>query len=478
LDGSCAHPGIPILRQLAVRFQAVDPILVLGIAVVLLLPIARRVRQRRFDPFEPIVLFAAAYSVMFVVRPAAMLAEEALVYTGPRATLDVSATFTEMLAIALLGAVSFVVAYELAPRRAERRTATILGPGFETGRATLLAVGLAVVGVGTFAGFLASTGGIATLEAIFRSGREAGLESAIEANRYLWQAFFVLVPAAVILLAIGSTEHRPAVVAVALISIAIFLLREIPLGARISLLPLIGGLFVLYYLSRSSRPSLRTLIVLVLLAVFASAFLSDVRARTTRGETVIETFVRAVQPSRLAESVLLGPDSEMAPTFAAALTVIPESLGHSYGKTIFGDLVVRPIPRPLWEGKPQPPRDRLVATLWPSEHAARAINPEFSVLLYLYWDFGLIGVAIGLALAGVGCRALYRYLSDRKTDTSAQVLYALALWFVVIGLRNGPVDTLIVGAFVVAPAWLVFRFARLPSRGAANKHLSREGVAA
>jgi len=291
-----------------------------------------------------------------------MLAKDAVSYTGPRTTLDVSATFTEMLAIALLGAVSFVAAYELVLRRADRHTATVAGPDLDFGRATLLAIGLAALGIGS-------------------------------------------------------------------------------------------------------------------LAVFASAFLSDLRARTTRGETVTETFSRAASPSRLADSVLLGPDSEMAPTFAAALTVIPESLGHSYGKTIFGDLVVRPIPRPLWEGKPEPPRERLVATLWRSEREAGAINPEFSVLLYPYWDFGLIGVAIGLALAGAGCRVFYRYLGDRETETSAQVLYALAIWFVVIGLRNSPVDTLILAVFIVAPAWVVFRFARRDRGGIPNQPLPREGGA-
>jgi hypothetical protein len=457
-----------------VSSDLVDAVLVAAIAVVLLVPIAHRASRRRFDPFEPLVLFAVAYGVMFVARPAAMLAEDAVTYTGPRATLDVSGTFTEMLAIALLGAVSFVASYELVPR-AGRYTATVARARLDFGRATLLAIGLGVVGIGSFGVFLAYADGISALEAILRSGRQAGLDSAIEANRYLWQAFFVLVPAAVVLLALGSSERRPAVVAVALMLIVIFLLRAIPLGARISLLPLVGGLFVLRYLRRSSRPSFPTLVLLLLLAVFASALLSDLRARTTRGETVIETFERAASPGRLADSVLLGPDSEMAPTFAAALSVIPEALGHSYGKTIFGDLVVRPIPRPLWEGKPQPPRERLIATLWPSEHQAGEINPEFSVLLYLYWDFGLVGVAIGLGLAGMGCRALYRYLSDRETDPSAQVLYSLGLWFVVIGLRNSPVDTLILAAFMVAPAWVVFRFARLPSGGAANPTLPRAG---
>jgi hypothetical protein len=462
------------VRQIGVSSELVDAILVLAIGAVLVLPIAPRVRRRRFDPFEPIVLFAAAYGVMFVVRPAAMLAKGAIFYMGPRTTLDVSATFTEVLVIALLGAVSFVGAYELMLRRTARHTESAVGPAFYFSRTTLLAIGLAAVGIASFAGFLASVDGIATLEAIFKSGREAGLDPAIEANRYLWQAYYLLVPAAVVLLGVGWTERRRALILAALVLISIFLLREIPLGARISLLPLIGAVFVLHYLCRSSRPSARTLIALVLLAVFASAFLSDLRARTTRGETAIQTIERAASPSRLADSVLLGPDTEMAATFAAALRVIPESLDHSYGKTIFGDLVVRPIPRPLWEGKPQPPRVRLVATLWPAEHDAGAINPEFSLLLYLYWDFGVIGVAAGLALGGVGCAALSRYLAKRNADTSAQVVYALALWFVVIGLRNGPVDTLVLAAYIVAPAWLAFRVARRPSRGAGKRTLQQE----
>ena len=90
----------------------------------------------------------------------------------------------------------------------------------------------------------------------------------------------------------------------------------------------------------------------------------------------------------------------------------------------------------------------------------------------------MIGVAIGLALAGVGCRAFYRYLGDRETETSAQVLYALAIWFVVIGLRNSPVDTLILAVFTVAPAWVVFRFARRNRVAIPNQPLPREGRAA
>jgi hypothetical protein len=55
------------------------------------------------------------------------------------------------------------------------------------------------------------------------------------------------------------------------------------------------------------------------------------------------------------------------------------------------------------------------------------------------------------------------------------VLYGLALWFVVIGLRNSPVDTLVLAAFIVAPAWVVFRLARPVRPHAASQTLPREG---
>jgi len=48
-------------------------------------------------------------------------------------------------------------------------------------------------------------------------------------------------------------------------------------------------------------------------------------------------------------------------------------------------------------------------------------------------------------------------------------LFALALWFVVIGLRDSPVDTFVRGMFVLAPVWLVFALAR-------SRLLARPGV--
>ena len=48
-----------------------------------------RIAQRRFDPFEPTVLFALAWGVMFVVRPLAMIAQSNYSYVRPTRTIAI-----------------------------------------------------------------------------------------------------------------------------------------------------------------------------------------------------------------------------------------------------------------------------------------------------------------------------------------------------------------------------------------------------
>jgi hypothetical protein len=442
-----------------------NALLVAAIAVALLGPLAFRAMAGRFDPFEPYTLFVVAYGVMFVVRPAAMLASGSLVYLGPSNDLDISETFTEMLVVALVGAVAFVVGYSSdAGRKLAERWPRGLREATDTRRLLFLAGLLAGLGLAAFLAVVASLDGLQTLEAIFRSGKSADIGEAVETYRYGWMSYLFLIPAAMVFLAVAlQTRSKALFVAFALLALLV-LLRGIPLGNRMMLLPLLGGIFVLVYVHRSARPSLVTVTAVAVLALFASAFLSDLRGRADRHETVAETVVRAASPSRVADSVVKGPDTEMAATLAAALTVIPERLSHTYGTTIFEDLVVRPIPRPLWSGKPQVPRNELKAVLWPREYANGTLNPEFSALLYFYWDFGLLGVVVGLAAYGVAARWLYEYFLRHREQLYAQVFYALAVWFVAIALRDSPVDTLMRAAFILAPLWVLFWLARSTAR--------------
>jgi hypothetical protein len=434
--------------------------LVAAIAVVLASPIIVRVARRRFDPFEPIVIGALAYGVMFVVRPASMLVSNHLAYDSPQRSTGVAPTFSEMLALALLGALAFVLGYELSLGR--RLAGRLADPHDIDGRRVVAAaLGAAGIAMLSFLLFLASSpSGFSTLTLIVH-GRSAELSETIASTSfYVWFSFLLLIPATFVLLAVGLERRSKLLLFAGVALTGVYLFRTIPLGDRTVLLPFVGGLLVLYYVRRSARPSLTAMLAIVAVALVGSSFLSDLRGRGTRNESVSQTIVRAVHPARIASPFTSGPDSEMAPVLAAAVSVIPERLPHTYGSTIFGDLVTRPVPRALWADKPDPPRDKLIARLWPVEAQDGAINPEFSALLYFYWDFGAPGVVVGLLLYGIGARLLFEYFIRHRFSLAIQVVYSLALWFLIIGLRDSPVDTAVLVMFIVFPAWLVFRLAQ------------------
>src|SRR5206468_3305411 len=121
-----------------------------------------------------------------------------------------------------------------------------------------------------------------------------------------------------------------------------------------------------------------------------------------------------------------------------------------------GDLFTRPIPRSLWGGKPLTPRDQVIEKLWPYLYSVHAANPEFTVLLSFYMDWGPLGALFGMAVIGVLARFLYSYFWANRRSVSVQVIFACALPFMVSAVRDMPVDTITRLSFVVLPAWLVF----------------------
>jgi hypothetical protein len=381
-------------------------------------------------------------------------------YATPASITDVSRGFDKMLILALLGAAGFVGGY-FSPvgRKVPRIGAANRAYNLDiVGRA---AIATAAVGAAALVAVLLQAGGWSGLGLIFR-GRTASFTAAIGSlSFYPWSAALVLVPAGLVLFALAC-ERRQKHLWGAFIAVAVFVgLRALPTGDRMVLLMFVGGVFVIFYLHRQRRPRVLTLVALGLAAIYLSAFLSDLRGRSTRHESVIATASNiGSRPGHVWTRVVSGPDSEMAPVLAAAVAVIPSHEPHTFGMTMLRDVIERPIPRALWSDKPHSARDRLISLLWPKDFARKSINPEFSILLYPYWDFGYLGVIVVLAAVGAGARILSNYGRFRTDDSLAQALFAASLWFVPVVLRDTPTEALVQAVFVIGPILGIMQLSR------------------
>jgi hypothetical protein len=424
-------------------------ILIAGLGFVLLMPLASRALQRRLDPFEPIVLFAAAYGAVFVVRPAAMLAGGELSFGD----VDLTSTLPLVGLLALVGAVGFLTGYEL-------RAGSVLARRLPPPRMIPTRGGV----IGSLV--LTALAGLAVAMLVMRFGhgflaeaRNEEVTTASSSSSYVWYASRLVVPAALCLIALAIRERNRRLSIGAALAAAASLLLTVPIGSRIFLLPLLGGIIVFAYVHRQRRPSVPTLVVLLVAAFVLSYAAVIVREPERRAHAGAE-FARLVkQPTEVFSLMLHRGDAEMAPVLAGALTVVPDRLGYRYGGATIGELFVRPIPRQLWPGKPKPAGEQIVESVWPE--LAGSFHPAFSPLMPLYWDFGVAGVFVGLALFGVLSRVLYEWFRRHADSFAAQLIFSAVIWYVVVGVRNEPVDTVVLASFVVLPLILIERLSAL-----------------
>jgi hypothetical protein len=437
-------------------------ILLVGCGVVLALPLVARIARRELDPFEPIVLFALAYGVMFVLRPAVMLAEDTTRFWG----VEFGETLPRALLLAFLGAVAFVCAYELTPG-SSRGAGAPTADRLDRSAATVAALAVGLVGLAAFVVLLPTSDPVEALRLVLGGRSEELRDIVLDSSTYLWYGSWMLAPAALVLTGLAlEARNRLSLWVCAAVALALTLLRTVPLGSRLVLLPLVGGLFVLAYVMRGKRPSTAVIALVAVLALSTSYAMLIVREPESRSDVAGEVNRLLRKPHALLYPLTRGEDAEMAAALSAALTVVPDELGYRFGGATLGDLVTRPVPRELWAGKPLPAREQVVERVWPQFYPG--LNPAFSPLLSFYWDLGLVGVVLGMAVFGLGARLLYAWFVARERALAAQLLFASSLWFVVIGIRNDPVDTAVFALFLVAPVMVIVAVSGRSGRRAAR----------
>jgi len=425
-------------------------------AAILVAPFAvRRFRGVSTDVFDPLIVFAVAYGVMFVLRPGYMLLTHTDYYVLAGVSVDISETFRQMQVLGVLGAAAFVVGYEAGfgvDRVPQWRTPAEPSSAGVAAAATVVAA----VGAAATVAFLASIGGP---QVLFAGRSEAYFEVLGGASKYLYYAPTLLIGAGLLYL-VAWVKDRKGIYLVGFAASSLLLLMvRAPVGSRLALFPLLAAPVLLLYLARGRRPRAWSVTVVAMIAVVASSVVLNSRTQNAREEGGIATAVRTViaDPLRAFAPLTEGQDAAIAPALAAALTVVPTEIGHTYGGATAGDLLSRAVPRAVWPEKPKPPRERVVEALFGKAYAQGLANPEFSLLFAWFLDWGWIGM-LALVPLGAAVRLAAEYGFHNSRNTLVMALFASSWPMFAASLRDTPVDSAVRAAFVVAPVAAVAMF--------------------
>jgi hypothetical protein len=135
------------------------------------------------------------------------------------------------------------------------------------------------------------------------------------------------------------------------------------------------------------------------------------------------------------------------------IQLIPESYPFVYHK-YFVYVVVRPVPRVFWPGKPVDPGFDL-----PTALGVEGVSYSYSVIGELYMSLGLIGVAFGGWFYG-RIAAMARDLLARGTTQGALVIYSIVVMALFSGMRS-ILELILVSYVVLAWVGLSHLFIRL-----------------
>lgn len=449
---TAAVTGLAAVVASTAGWAAPSVILALGVLAIAVIPLAARIRARRFDLLEPVVGGVLTLAVLFGVRPIAMVIDGDFVYRG----VDITPVFPFVVGLGLLAIAAFAAIYEAVARRLARQVEGSGEPPETLNRSAAYGyiVVLAVVSVLAFGVHLIILGGGNFIEG-FRLAVSGTTPEKLDAwggtTEYL-SVSPVLSASAAILLGI-VTRWRPTKLQL----IAIVLLVAYPAlvflmaGERRYILPCIGIPVVAWLLMTNRRPGWRTLLVVGTIGLYALAVLPFARSGGldgTRDRT--QAFIdNLAKPAVALERFVLGPDTSMVSALSREVQTLDEPGDFFYGRATVGDLLLAPVPHVLVPAKPQTARDEMLARTFggPCNVGLGGVCDDFSIVGTFYQDFWIVGVGVLMGVAGAWSALIWTRW--RRWPYRPALIILLAAWvvFVPIMFRAG---------FMPAMAWLLY----------------------
>jgi oligosaccharide repeat unit polymerase len=229
------------------------------------------------------------------------------------------------------------------------------------------------------------------------------------------------------------------------------------IGFRFRVVILVLAPAVYYYLKLRTRPGIFRIATGALAFALLIGGIGLLRSSFRAGERVDVQRV-----SLEATQANFVNDLDIYQPYLAMIDVFPKEHDYLWGSS-YAYLLVHPVPRSLWPGKPEAPVRTIVRLiLGPEAETAGVAYPNVGEL---YANFGVVGLVGGMWLFGILLRVMYEYLRRHESNDWARIGYAIALPFLVQIISRGYFVQIFQEAFFIfSPLgfgmWLCGRMAR------------------
>jgi antigen flippase len=398
---------------------------------------------------DPLVWIVVPLALEFSARPIAVLISGQTIYRNYFVVVD----YAHAGAIGLIGLCGLLAGYLARTPRQFGVRIPAMPTDFDAAKLKRLTYWLLGTAIVAYVGSARTSGSSLTTLV------SDGLPASASGTAFLGLTPYLLVPVCLLGLFIGLRTHHSLLVAgsACLATVMVYIFGST--GNRFSAL-FFGSLVLFLVLSRRWQPKGWVVVVgvlVILLFVSAASSLEPGAANPGLASSLASS---ATHPTKALEKIVLGPTLEEFDGLAVETQFVPSSLGfHPF--TSLTSVLAQPIPRSLWSGKPRYPDGHIDAAAFGSSGVTAGVaSVAFTIVGGFYYDSGLIGVFLGMALTGAVVRTLSEYLSVNRANELAQLTLAIILPIMIVLARGNFGDTLSRSVFLVGPIPVIAYLAR------------------
>lgn len=433
--------------------------LVVAMAVLTCTPIAVRVAQRRWDPFEPINLMVISLLILFVGRPIIELNEHLQQYPP----YNVTPGFVPAMLIGLVGTASLYLAYFTRAGSNLARRLPALPNDWDADRSVRFAAVLLVIGGLLGAAFAAAIGFQNYIDLYGARGYSG---SYFQHNSgYFEYGPYVVIPGSLILLTAWRKRRSLGTGILLALCVAITLALTVPRGDRTFILAFVLPIAVIWYLQRRRRPNVLTIVIALVVFMIAANVLAAQRhtGSAARRAGIVNTVVSSItHPEQEVSSFMRGAEPSEFSVLEIEAHEYQVGFLHYWPGSTLTSIAAGWIPHQILHTKPLSPLQHVTWTLFPSTTGGGSYGP--TAFGSMFADDGWVTVVIFSALMGIGLRALWEYFRRHADSLGMQLLYAAVLPLIIILFRDDIVTGFAISVFLALPLVVCIRMCSRPPR--------------